>query len=457
MRLLAAALVCMFLSAGLNANEIPPYLGIYVLDDSEPSHCANGAGLHRIYCFAASPVKGLDCYDFNVSLNPATSIYMFGVDLNEDIILSMGEVPGDIVACFGECQYGVVELFSAFLVVDTAEEGYVEIKRNSGSVSDFPVITDCNIDEIEIETVWNLWANQDVSFCIIPFILLEDVSVIDVTQIRAIFNNSVGSSTSADEFVLCTASEPFDTIPIVDAFRDDADPSEVDISLGEPLFPGVVYTLSALGVFAEWWISHAVPISKADFTSIPVAVMLQGFEAENVMGGVELSWRLAEASGDVSFTVSRRSALTGISEELDLQIERDGESYSCIDADIEPGESYVYRVDYVIDGETSLLFETDAVQTPALPLTLDQNVPNPFNPTTEISYYLPAAADVLLEVYDVTGKRIATLVRGREEKGPRTVNWHGTDDFGRGVASGIYFYRLSAGKETISKKMVLLR
>jgi hypothetical protein len=140
-----------------------------------------------------------------------------------------------------------------------------------------------------------------------------------------------------------------------------------------------------------------------------------------------------------------------------VAIERTSDAYTCIDTYAEPGESYVYRVDYVLGSETGLLFETDAVQTPAAPLTLHQNVPNPFNPATEISYYLPVAAEVLLEVYDVTGKRVATLERGRREKGLHVVTWQGIDDAGRSAQSGIYFYRLRAGKEVTSKKMVLLR
>ena len=138
-------------------------------------------------------------------------------------------------------------------------------------------------------------------------------------------------------------------------------------------------------------------------------------------------------------------------------LEREGLRFVYRDASCLPGESYVYEVAVETGSGTQILFVTDAITTPAARITLHQNVPNPFNPVTEISYYLPASSDVLLEVYDVTGKRIATLVRYREEKGLHVVNWQGTDGAGRGAASGIYFYRLRAGKEVISKKMVLLR
>jgi flagellar hook assembly protein FlgD len=105
-----------------------------------------------------------------------------------------------------------------------------------------------------------------------------------------------------------------------------------------------------------------------------------------------------------------------------------------------------------------VLFETGAVSTPAMPLTLRQNHPNPFNPSTTIEYYLPEAAVVTLDVYSADGKLVARLARGeRQERGTHTVCWSGLDGQGSAVSSGVYFYRLQAGKETLSRKMVLMR
>ena len=89
--------------------------------------------------------------------------------------------------------------------------------------------------------------------------------------------------------------------------------------------------------------------------------------------------------------------------------------------------------------------------------TLYQNVPNPFNPLTTIKYYLPEESRVILEIYDVTGRRISRLVNERQNRGYYTKEWNGLDDKGNAVVSGLYFYRLIAGKETISRKMVLIR
>jgi flagellar hook assembly protein FlgD len=90
-------------------------------------------------------------------------------------------------------------------------------------------------------------------------------------------------------------------------------------------------------------------------------------------------------------------------------------------------------------------------------LTLYQNHPNPFNPSTVIRYYLPERGHVVLDVYDTSGRRVVRLVDGERDKGMHHADWSGADARGIPVASGVYFYRLSAGKETISRKMILMR
>jgi agmatine/peptidylarginine deiminase len=90
-------------------------------------------------------------------------------------------------------------------------------------------------------------------------------------------------------------------------------------------------------------------------------------------------------------------------------------------------------------------------------LALRQNTPNPFNPTTEIAFDLPETAEVELAVYDVAGRKVATLVDGITEPGRHRASWNGTDDAGRSVASGVYFFRLSRNGEAIVRKGVLLK
>ncbi len=89
---------------------------------------------------------------------------------------------------------------------------------------------------------------------------------------------------------------------------------------------------------------------------------------------------------------------------------------------------------------------------------LAQNYPNPFNPTTTIEYSLARTSHVELAIFDVTGRRIRTLVNGVQRPGEVAPQvWDGTNDGGVAVASGVYFYRLSTAEFTRTRKMVLLK
>jgi len=88
---------------------------------------------------------------------------------------------------------------------------------------------------------------------------------------------------------------------------------------------------------------------------------------------------------------------------------------------------------------------------------LAQNVPNPFNPSTSIRYELDAAGEVRLDVFDVNGRLVRTLESGFRGAGAHHATWNGTDRAGRSVASGVYYYRLSAAGEAQTRRMVLLK
>ena len=94
----------------------------------------------------------------------------------------------------------------------------------------------------------------------------------------------------------------------------------------------------------------------------------------------------------------------------------------------------------------------------ALPtdFALGQNYPNPFNPSTIIPYQLPASDHVRLDVFNVLGQRLATLVDAERSAGMHTAQWDGTDASGRAVGAGVYIYRLSSGRMMESRRMVLV-
>ncbi len=85
------------------------------------------------------------------------------------------------------------------------------------------------------------------------------------------------------------------------------------------------------------------------------------------------------------------------------------------------------------------------------------NHPNPFNPQTVISFSLPTQQDVTLRIYSARGRLVQSLLRGSQPAGLHHAVWDGRDDRGRGVASGVYFYRLQTGEESFTGKMVLAK
>lgn len=83
---------------------------------------------------------------------------------------------------------------------------------------------------------------------------------------------------------------------------------------------------------------------------------------------------------------------------------------------------------------------------------LDQNYPNPFNPATTINYQLPEKNHVTLNIYDILGNHVATLVDQELEAGYYNVNWNAS-----GLASGVYIYRIISGSFISSKKLLLMK
>ena len=89
---------------------------------------------------------------------------------------------------------------------------------------------------------------------------------------------------------------------------------------------------------------------------------------------------------------------------------------------------------------------------------LNQNYPNPFNPSTQISFDVPQGGEhIMLNIYNILGQNVSTLVNGVMNPGTYTMEWNATDEAGNPVASGIYFYELRSSSFIARKKMLLIR
>jgi len=112
------------------------------------------------------------------------------------------------------------------------------------------------------------------------------------------------------------------------------------------------------------------------------------------------------------------------------------------------------------DGKISIVTGIEEYSDKTIPVTYEfsQNVPNPVtNDITTISYGLPTESNVSLEIYNLTGQLIQTLVNEKQKPGRYAVCWDGKDNTGKSVAPGVYFYCIKAGAYKLTKKMVLLR
>jgi len=96
-------------------------------------------------------------------------------------------------------------------------------------------------------------------------------------------------------------------------------------------------------------------------------------------------------------------------------------------------------------------------QSDAPGLIASSNYPNPFNPETTIRYSLGKDSPVTLEIYNLKGQLVNRLVNGFQKQGSHSVVWNGTDHQGRGVSSGFYFYRITAGEAQLSRKILLMK
>ena len=248
-----------------------------------------------------------------------------------------------------------------------------------------------------------------------------------------------------------------------------------DGSTWSPLGSGMNWIVGALGVFDNSLMVGGDFIRAGDKVSGYIAqwtkytsdaTLLQSFVASHRGSAIEIEWSLSEQVPNESFVIERagKAVECGGSpgEFVELhgaEVTENALHYGFSDADITPGMTYRYRVGITSeDGSRDVLFETEAITIPSLSLTLFQNHPNPFNPSTMIRYYLPEDTDVTLGVYDASGRLVVRFSeREKQPSGYHEFEWNGRDASGKAVASGVYFCRLQAGKLTQSRKMIVLR
>ena len=194
---------------------------------------------------------------------------------------------------------------------------------------------------------------------------------------------------------------------------------------------------------------------------IVVSVELSSFQAQfDRFKGVEISWSTSREIDNLGYNIlrslTRGGDFTKLNNELILSNEN-GE-YQFPDLHVEVGKSYFYILEDV---------DIRGVKTQHGPISIDinaprnyelsQNYPNPFNPETKIRFQIPEPGLVVIKIYNLLGSEVKTLVEEDKNAGFHVLTWDATDNYGSKVSSGIYYYRITAGKFNSTKKMILMK
>jgi hypothetical protein len=216
------------------------------------------------------------------------------------------------------------------------------------------------------------------------------------------------------------------------------------------------------GLLGESYVYQDLPPSIPDSLS-----------GEIIADTAYLAWRF-NTEADFSNYLLHRDTISGFQPGVfNLIAEPDSSVY--LDGDIIPGLDYFYRISALDNqgnesdySEELAVFYTGVwggpgVEPPRI-TTIERNYPNPFNSQTTIVYYVadlgPLPADIRIEVYDITGRKVRTLLRERKEVGVHRITWDGRGDSGNDCPSGVYFARIvqwDLGFLGRSRKLVLMR
>jgi len=180
----------------------------------------------------------------------------------------------------------------------------------------------------------------------------------------------------------------------------------------------------------------------------PVPTLIRALDVAAIPFGVELRWEVVPDNSLSSFSITRSSGATRAIIASDLAVT----SRSFRDDGLTPGKTYEYQL-VAVDRDGSYNQSMPVkVTIPNASVDLLPNTPNPFNPETTIRFVVPEKMRVTISVHDVAGRVVATLVDDVREPGVNSITWNA-----QGLASGVYFAKLRAGKTETSRKMVLLK
>jgi uncharacterized delta-60 repeat protein len=160
-------------------------------------------------------------------------------------------------------------------------------------------------------------------------------------------------------------------------------------------------------------------------------------------------------NGDTAWVTRYNGPGNGYDQAFSLALDSSGNVYVTGESQGD-GTDYDYCTIKYFQTPSDVKEESGERQRPS-EFVLSQNYPNPFNPTTKIEFTLAKSGFVTLQIYDVLGRKVRTLVSEELSSGYKSVIWDGKNDDGKDLASGVYFYQLKVGDFSEPKKMLLLK
>ena len=205
-------------------------------------------------------------------------------------------------------------------------------------------------------------------------------------------------------------------------------------------------------------------------------VQLNSFNFQSDTNGIWLNWSTMAGTENMGFDIFRSISEMGdytlINENvIPVSNNQNGINYySFLDMNVEPGQTYYYQVaDVSFSGETAMYGPLSAtaqvtgisdgktiIENPEN-YTLGDAYPNPFNGKTSIQFSLQMSGEVKIEIYNLMGQKIRTLVAENRETGNHVVSWDGKNNLGQQVVSGVYLYKMSINNFQISKRILYLK
>lgn len=201
--------------------------------------------------------------------------------------------------------------------------------------------------------------------------------------------------------------------------------------------------------------------SQSWVLDLVTSVELSGFRASfSEFEGVVLTWSTGRENANMGFNVLRSLSAEGDYTRINQKLLKPVSpgNYNFVDTAVVAGEVYYYRLEDVDRSGRSNQHQPLKIAI-AAPETFEvsKNYPNPFNPATNIRFQLPEEGKVVFKVMNLLGQTVRTLLDERKQAGFHVVRWDGSDNSGRAVSSGIYYYHVSYNGQRHIGRMMLLK